>query len=159
MLRLRRGARRQPDHRLSSERFRREPDAILTDESLASDDLRRRLLLASVRGGGRLRLSERAALDLGLGLGLVSALAHHEQSDGSVGVDSEGALLGEGLATLVLQSQPRLWWFVGGSLAGVVPAESTDPDDEEAATALPAAYPSVLVSLQVGAAYGWGASR
>lgn len=134
-------------------------DTVLTDDSAAGDDLRRRLLRATMRGGGRVRLAPSAALDLGLGIGLVSALAHHEREGAPTIVDSEGAFVAEGLATLLLSPTRRVWLFVGLSGGGIAALEGSEAGETDDFATLPAAHPKFLGGVTLGAALGWQAGE
>ena len=129
-------------------------DPAVGEESAAGEDLRRRLITVSVGGGGRARLAPGVAVDVGAGVGLVSALATFSDDGDTLSDDeSAGQVEALGMATVEIGSG---WRLLGGvSAAMLVGLEKSSPDDVgDPEEALPT-HPSFLASFSVGLGYGF----
>jgi hypothetical protein len=130
-------------------------DPVFDDDSAVGDDVRRRLMRASVRAGMALPLGRSLAVDAGLGVGLVTAVAVRDDAEQSSS-DDDGAILVEALSGVTLGL--GRWLLRGGlALRGAIAVDAPDDDSDTSATApMPEAHPTAFGALELGVGYRFG---
>jgi hypothetical protein len=127
-------------------------DPLFGGDSSAGDNVRRQLLRAGVRAGGRLLLKRDLRLDLGLGGGF--ALAYVKGKDaGRVVQDDESVVFGELVSLLEYRPHPNWVLLTGLSLSLTGPFKRDEGQQDANEQALPPGHPRWLGSLSFGLGY------
>ena len=136
-------------------------DPVVDDDSAVGDDVRRRMLRASIRGGLRWPIAAATSAQVGVGVGLLTALAIRQDEAGRR-TNDEGAAFAELLAAAAYAVGGATELLGGVSLQTAIALEGEDDGSQAARlqeAPVPAPHPSLIGTAWGGVAYRFGGVR